>query len=184
MDTKTLIKKTFLQQLEKKPLSQITVKSIVEECNINRNSFYYHYDDLPTLIEDVVTEEAQKIMDKYDSFDTIEDCLYAVIEFSLEHKTIAAHLFNSNSRDIFVHYFMQISADVITRYFDELTKGRNIAPEDKELVIHFYKCVIFGQAVDWMRNGMSNDIQQQFKRFCEFNRGSIEAMINRLSEKE
>ena len=181
MDTKKHIKKTFLELLDQRPLSQITVKDIVAECGINRNSFYYHYSDLPSLIEDVITEEADKIMDRYSSFDSLEDCLDAVIDFSLSHRRAALHLFNSNSQDIFVHYFMQISDDVIRRYFDELCADRDIDPNDKEIVIHYYKCLLFGQAVDWMRNGMTTELQRQFRRFCEFNKGSIEAMIDRMS---
>ena len=46
---------------------KITVKDIVSSCGINRNSFYYHYADLPSLVEDVITEQANKIMDKYDA---------------------------------------------------------------------------------------------------------------------
>ena len=56
------IKTTFLQLLEQKPLSQITVKMIVEECGINRNSFYYHYQDLPALIEENFQEQALVIL--------------------------------------------------------------------------------------------------------------------------
>ena len=181
MDTKNLIKKTFLELLEQRPLSQITVKDIVSSCGINRNSFYYHYADLPALVEDVITEEADKIMEKYDSFESLEKCLDAVIEFSLSHRKVALHLFNSNSHDVFVHYFMQISDEVIRRYFEELCRDRKINEEDKEIVIHYYKCLLFGQAVDWMRCGMTNYIQHQFRRFCEFNNGSIEAMVDRLS---
>jgi AcrR family transcriptional regulator len=181
MDTKNLIKKTFLDLLEQRPLSQITVKDIVSSCGINRNSFYYHYADLPALVEDVITEEADKIMEKYDSFESLEKCLDAVIEFSLSHRKVALHLFNSNSQDVFVHYFMQISDEVIRRYLEELCRDRKINEEDKEIVIHYYKCLLFGQAVDWMRCGMTNDIQHQFRRFCEFNKGSIEAMVDRLS---
>lgn len=40
--TKAAIKATFISLLNKKPLNKITVKEIVEECGINRNSFYYH----------------------------------------------------------------------------------------------------------------------------------------------
>lgn len=182
METKKLIKKTFLELLEQRPLSQITVKDIVSECGINRNSFYYHYSDLPTLVEDVITEEANKIMKKYDSFESIEKCLDAVIEFSLSHRKAALHLFNSNSQEIFVHYFMRISDEVIRRYFEELCRDKNVSEEDMEMVIHFFKCLLFGQAVDWMRNGMNSNLQDQFHRFCEFNKGSIEAMINRISK--
>ena len=38
-DTKKLIFDTFITLLEKKPFDRITVKDIVEACDINRNTF-------------------------------------------------------------------------------------------------------------------------------------------------
>ena len=49
--TKQAIKQSFWELLEQRPLAQITVKDIVERCGINRNSFYYHFQDIPALIE-------------------------------------------------------------------------------------------------------------------------------------
>lgn len=43
------IKEAFMHLLNRKPLDKITVKEIVEECGINRNTFYYHYDDIYDL---------------------------------------------------------------------------------------------------------------------------------------
>ena len=37
--TKQAIKKSFLKLLNERPLSQVTVKAIVEDCGINRKSF-------------------------------------------------------------------------------------------------------------------------------------------------
>ena len=39
--TKKAIKETFIKLLDERPLNQITVKYIVEDCGINRNSIYY-----------------------------------------------------------------------------------------------------------------------------------------------
>ena len=36
---------SFSKLLEEKPLSQITIREIVEYCGINRNTFYYHFRD-------------------------------------------------------------------------------------------------------------------------------------------
>ena len=55
--TRKAIKETFIALLEERPLSDITIKDIVETCGINRNSFYYHFQDLPALIEEIVKEE-------------------------------------------------------------------------------------------------------------------------------
>ena len=52
--TKKAIKETFIALLEERPLSDITVKDIVGKCGINRNSFYYHYQDIPALRKDGV----------------------------------------------------------------------------------------------------------------------------------
>lgn len=39
--TKQAIINSFLKLLEETPLDKITVKDIVEDCGINRNTFYY-----------------------------------------------------------------------------------------------------------------------------------------------
>ena len=60
--TRKAIKETFLKLLNQRPLNQITVKDIVEDCGINRNSFYYHFEDLPALVEEIVEEQVQVLI--------------------------------------------------------------------------------------------------------------------------
>lgn len=45
--TKQAIKASFLKLLNQQPLSKISVRDIVEDCGINRNSFYYHFMTFP-----------------------------------------------------------------------------------------------------------------------------------------
>ena len=63
--TKNAIKASFLKLLNERPLSKITIKDIVTDCGINRNSFYYHYQDIPSLIEEVIKEETDNIISQY-----------------------------------------------------------------------------------------------------------------------
>jgi AcrR family transcriptional regulator len=55
--TKEAIKQSFIKLLEARPLKQITVRDIVEDCGINRNSFYYHFPDVPTLLEEIIIQK-------------------------------------------------------------------------------------------------------------------------------
>ena len=48
--TQNAIKASFLKLLGQRPLNQITVKDIVEDCGVNRNSFYYHFDNTIIMI--------------------------------------------------------------------------------------------------------------------------------------
>ena len=63
--TKRAIRASFLKLLNERPLNKITVKDIVEDCGINRNSFYYHYPDIPALAEEIVRDEAARIVQEY-----------------------------------------------------------------------------------------------------------------------
>ena len=68
--TERAIKASFLKLLNEQPLNKISVRMIVEDCGINRNSFYYHYQDIPTLLETIVTGLPAGIGEPW--FDSVE----------------------------------------------------------------------------------------------------------------
>ena len=63
--TKQAIKNSFLKLLNERPLSQVTVKAIVEDCGINRNTFYYHFADIASLATEIITDRADSIIQEY-----------------------------------------------------------------------------------------------------------------------
>lgn len=51
--TKMIIEKNFLELLRKKPVSKITVTELCNAAQINRATFYKHYQDVPQLLEKI-----------------------------------------------------------------------------------------------------------------------------------
>ena len=49
--TRKAIMDSFMKLVDQRPISKITIKDIVEDCGVNRNTFYYHFADIPALIE-------------------------------------------------------------------------------------------------------------------------------------
>ena len=56
------IQAAFLSLLEERPLRDITVKDIVQSCGVNRNSFYYHFKDIPALLQEILAQQAEEIV--------------------------------------------------------------------------------------------------------------------------
>ena len=48
--TKLALANALKAQLQKKFLDDITVKELVEACEINRQTFYYHFQDIYDLL--------------------------------------------------------------------------------------------------------------------------------------
>ena len=138
--TRRAIKEAFTSLLEERPLNDITVKDIVERCGINRNSFYYHYQDLPALIEEIIKE------------------------FASRRRRAILHIYRSVSWDVFERKLMQVCEYFVRSYVDTALAQEAISPEDRKTIIDYYKCVCFGLTVDWLDSGMSEQYMKSIRR--------------------
>jgi len=175
--TEKAIKTTFSKMLEEKPLSQITVKDLVKECGINRNSFYYHFQDIPTLAEEIVKEHVDRCIERFPEIDSIEEVLEVSLTFIYEKKKSVLHIFNSGNRDIVEKYLMEACEYAVANYINTVISGRNIKKEAKALLIQLVKCLCFGEMMDWLLGGMEEDLREPFHQLCELNKGHIEEVI-------
>ena len=71
--TKAAIAAAFWQLVKDMPISSITIKDICEKADINRSSFYFHYPDLPSLLDALEDEASQTALVKFDVLYATED---------------------------------------------------------------------------------------------------------------
>ena len=62
--TKNAIENAFLMLLNERPINEIGIRDIAESCGINRNTFYYHFKNIPDLLEAVVRKMVDEIFGK------------------------------------------------------------------------------------------------------------------------
>lgn len=180
--TKIAIKNSFTKLLNERPLSQITVKDIATECGINRNSFYYHFDDIPALIEEIVTESADDIFEQYPTIDSLETCLSAALHYVSQNRRAMLHIYNSVNRTIFEQYLWKICNQLIASYGNTVFGDKPISEQDKELILNYYECLCFGTVIGWLNGGMKENIEEKVHRICELKKGMLEEMIERCLE--
>ena len=181
--TKKAIRDAFIKLLNERPLNQITVRDIVDTCSVNRNTFYYYFQDIPQLVETIVDEAADQVISQYPSVDSVEDCLNAAVGFALENRKAALHIYHSVNRDIYEQYQWRVCEHVVTTYVDGVLIGRTVSEPDRRLIIDYLKCMCFGFIIGWLATGMQEGIQSRFHRLCELKHGDLEAMISRCEKK-
>jgi len=177
--TRGIIMASFLKLLEERPVNRISVKDIVEDCGINRNTFYYHFTDIPALVEEIIKAEVDGIAHTVLHLGSIEECVEAAIQHCKIHKKAIWHLYNSASREIYESHLMDICNHIVTIYIDSLPNSRRLSPEDHEAIIQGCKCEIYGFITDWLMCGMSDDKERSFLRLCALRHGQIEAVLAR-----
>lgn len=62
VDVKSLIAQAAKELLSQKNTGKLTVKEIAEKCGITRQTFYYHFDDIPDLLRWILEKDLKQTM--------------------------------------------------------------------------------------------------------------------------
>lgn len=176
------IKASFRKLLEERPLREITVREIVQDCGVNRNSFYYHFKDIPALLEEIITEYADRIITSQGPAASLADCLETAARFAQENRQAALHINQSAHRDLFERYLMDVCRRVVQDYAAAAIGRVPVSSEDREILIRFYQCECFGQVMAWLNSGMRYDMARQFRRLCQLAKGMTDMLLQRAME--
>lgn len=181
--TKRAISEAFLELLNEKPFAKISVKDISERCGVNRNTFYYHYQDIQSLLEELCAHDVDTIMEQYPELNSIEQCLEALMQFARSHKKAALHIYNSDSKDTFVASTMKLAEHVVSNYVNTVFVDSPISDYDKMLVIRYFTCSLFGITIDWLRSGLTEEYVEGAKKMIENSKGVAELIISNCMNK-
>lgn len=95
--TKQVIKESLLEMLRTMPMEQITVKALCEKAEINRATFYHHYETLTLLLEEIEYESYK------DFAEILNNALYDDEHLSETISLILQYLKeNHNMREVFL----------------------------------------------------------------------------------
>ena len=81
-ETKLQMAEALKRLIKNRPFAKITVQDIVAECNINRNTFYYHFENNYDLLSFTYSLEVQNIVN---SFQEANASLPQAMDFVLDY---------------------------------------------------------------------------------------------------
>lgn len=181
--TKRAITNSFMSLLNKKPLDKITVKDIVEDCGVNRNTFYYHYQDIYALLQDVFESEMKEFVEKYRGKENWQEGVKEATEFALENKKAIFHVFNSMKRELLEKYLFDVADVLMQQVVADRATGLNVSEEDLRYVTVFYKHAVVGIVIEWLLTGMKANPQHVIERMGEIFDGNIRYTLEKIAKK-
>lgn len=173
--TKDAIADAFFELLAERPLSKITVKDIVDRCGINRNTFYYHFEGIPSLLEETVKYMTDQIIQAHSKFGSPMDCIAPFVQYCTDNKKAILHIYRSVQREVFLTYLDRAAMYTVSQYVEATTADLFFSEshaKEKSLLIRYYKCTLVGSLLDWLDTGMEYDLLAAAESICELFAGS------------
>lgn len=155
--TKRALEESLKQLMLEKPFTKITVNDIVENCGINRGTFYYHFNDIYDLVEWACQEDAKKAIQGKKTYSTWQEGLQNIFVAVRENKPFIMNVYHTISQDQIRRYLYSVTLDLIQDVVEEMSAGVNVSEEDKLFVANFYKYSFVGIMLDWIDRDMQDD---------------------------
>lgn len=177
--TQKFIMSTFMQLLENESLDKITVRDIVEECEINRNTFYYHYSDIYDLLDDVFRVETEKFLEQdVDDNTTFGEEYARAAQFVLKYRKAILHIYDSKKRDVLENYLETLAFSFINRFIKKESEGYVLSDDDVDYITGFYTHAIVGNTIEWIKRKLPSGQE----RFIARTAGTFNATVKDMIE--
>ncbi len=149
-NTKTALAAALRERLRREPLGKISVKELSEDCEINRQTFYYHFADIYELLFWMFSEDMKSLTEQQTNVLIWQDGFLLVFKYLNRNKDVVLNVYRSVGhemfRDLIYDNVYMILRDTIEHDF------RNIALPDGSVDFYTSYCIISltGLVENWL----------------------------------
>lgn len=157
--TKKALSESLKRFMQTKPFSKITVSEIIEDCGLNRKTFYYHFADTRDLLKWTFEQEAIEVIKSFDLLIDYKDALLFVMDYLEKNQHMLNCVYDSVGRDELKFFlyndFYEIGNMIISSA--EKAVGKRLSDEYKKLVVTFYTEGTAGLIIEWVKGEIKYD---------------------------
>lgn len=152
--TKQALANSLKKLLQTTPLDKITVKELVGDCGVNRQTFYYHFQDIYDLLEWAFNQKIQIVFADHPAFDTWQDGVLKLLCMLQQDAVAVKNVYHSNGKDYLERYVYRMMYDILFHVIHKLAQGKKVALKDQQFIAKFYKFAFAGMLLEWINTGM------------------------------
>lgn len=184
--TKHTLAQALKNEMEHKKLSKITITDLCEICQINRKTFYYHFEDIYALLKWTLEQEAVEVVKNFDLVVNTEEALRFVMAYADENKHIINCALDSMGSEELKRFFYN---DLFSVIYGAIEEGEydlkiTVDPQFKNFLAAFYTEASAGLLIEWVKNRMTQDKETIIQSLLSIYKVSIPAVLleNKMSK--
>lgn len=149
--TRQAMSSSLKKFMEQKPLSQITVSEICADCNLNRKTFYYHFEDIYGLLHWMLEQEALTVVKQFQMPEDYDEVISFVIDYVDANSHILNCVYDSVGREGMKKFFSEDFKTYIGLLIEDAEKEAPLplAPSYRQFLCDFYIDALSGILLDW-----------------------------------
>lgn len=157
--TKQLLAGSLKKAMKTKPVSKVTISEIIADCNVNRKTFYYHFEDIYDLLKWILEEEAIEVVKKLDMVIDYEEAILFALDYIDKNHAFLENVYKSLGRDHLKRFFYADMIGIVRGIVDktEQMEGLTIEEDFKDFLTAMFTEAVAGMLMDLISEQGSAD---------------------------
>lgn len=151
---KDKIKDAFLEILETTPIEKIKVKDIAEKCHISRQTFYYHYYDIFSILKYIFEKQTEKALEDVTFVEDLETSYLKIMNWFKKNERLITITYNYDNGRLLKNCLKQILLPTINKLVEKNSYGYSVTNKQLSFISNFYFITLISFLFDWIEDGM------------------------------
>ncbi|AMC93409.1 hypothetical protein AOC36_05270 [Erysipelothrix larvae] len=151
--TKKLLGTELKTLMKSKSIEQITVTELVDACQITRQTFYYHFQDIYALLEWVYEDDFIHHIKNEVDYTNWKDSFLVILNYVSNNYDFCLNTLNSLQRNQFTRMFYHTISELLSKVFYDISGSKDIPQQDADFIVNFFSHAFSGIVVDWILSG-------------------------------
>ena len=153
--TKRELAAALKEAMAQKPLDKITISELTSICNMRRQSFYYHFEDIYDLLRWMFENEAISLLRQQEGALLWKEGLLQLFHYLEENRTVCLCALRSMGHDHIKRFFEADIYAIIHLTIEQLADEIGVRSHldsfmDVETLTHFYVVALAGIVESWL----------------------------------
>lgn len=155
--TKKAMADSLKDLMRKKSLEKITVSDIVQNCGLNRQTFYYHYKDKYDLVNWIYYSEIVTTLSPVQDGADWTSAMMNALNIMRKEKVFYIGSLKLDRPSILYDYLFRSTRSMLVKIIGQLGihDKMNIDDADRDFIAEFYTYGLVGMVIQWARSGMT-----------------------------
>ncbi|MCG7408730.1 dihydroxyacetone kinase transcriptional activator DhaS [Paenibacillus sp. ACRRX] len=181
--TKKALASSLKDMMIHAPLSKITVQHITNNCGLNRQTFYYHFQDVYELLGWIYKTEAVESIAQYRSYTTWTSGLQKIFDYITRNKAFCSSTLDSLARPHLDTYLYSVTSELMMDVINEVSSNMSVKDDDKHFISNFYTLAFTGLVIQWLEQGMKEDPAVIIAKLSELVEGNFVTALHRYENR-
>lgn len=167
-ETKRALAASLKELMKIRSLEKISIRELTENAGVNRQTFYYHFEDIYDLLKWTFQQETIQLLAVHESTQVWQEGLLQLFYYLDKNRDICLCALRSLGRGHMKRFFYSDIHNIFGRVVNEFGEGLNASQDYMSFLTHFYTLSLGSLVESWLLGEMEQTPEEIIEMINQF----------------